>query len=158
MVQKWKFWGSKCIVGPVKIFFGVVLQVNILLWYVSKQELLKKLGGPPKSDYSLSLYGARVGRPKESFLAILGALAGLFCQVIASLIHVGWSFSALELATKYVRLPWFFPPATFSLNGARRSRLKESFWRKYRAIQGRIGAVENLPTPSKFIEGPWGLR
>ena len=84
-------------------------------------------------------------------MAILGALAGLFCQVIASLIHVGWSLSAFELATKYVGLPWFFQPATFSLNGARRSRLKESFWRKYRAIQGRIGAVENLPTlPNVF--------
>ena len=86
-------------------------------------------------------------------MAILGALAGFFWQVIASLIHVGWSLSAFELATKYVGLPWFFQPATFSLNGARRSRLKESFWRKYRAIQGRIGAVENLLTPSKFIEG-----
>ena len=91
-------------------------------------------------------------------MAILGALTGLCWQVIASLIHVGWSLSAFELATKYVSLPWFFQPTTFSLNGARRSRLKESFWRKYRAIQGRIGAVENLPTPSKFIEGPWGLR
>ena len=91
-------------------------------------------------------------------MAILGALGGLFCEVIASLIHVGWSHSAFELATKYVGLPWFFQPATVSLNGARRSRLKESFWRKYRAIQGRIGAVENLPTPSKFIEGSWGLN
>ena len=84
-------------------------------------------------------------------MAILGALAGFFWQVIASLIHVGWSLSAFELATKYVGLPWFFQPATFSLNGARRSRLKESFWRKYRAIQGRIGAVENMLTlPNLF--------
>ena len=67
MVQKWKFWGFKCMVGPVKIFLWVVLQVNIMLWRVSKQELVKKLWGPPKSVYSLSLYGARVGRPKESF-------------------------------------------------------------------------------------------
>ena len=89
-------------------------------------------------------------------MASLGALAGLFCQVIASLIHVGWSLSAFELATKYVSLPWFFQPATFSLNGARRSRLKESFWRKYRAIQGRIGAVENLPTLPNLLKALGG--
>ena len=89
-------------------------------------------------------------------MAILGALAGLFCQVNASLIHVGWSFSAFKLATKYVSLPWFFQPATFSLNGARRSRLKESFWRKYRAIQGRIGAVENLPTLPNLLKALGG--
>ena len=89
-------------------------------------------------------------------MAILGALAGLFWQVMASLIHMGWSLSAFELATKYVSLPWFFQPATFSLNGARRSRLKESFWRKYRAIQGRIGAVENLPTLPNLLKALGG--
>ena len=89
-------------------------------------------------------------------MVILGALAGLFLQVIASLIHVGWSFTAFKLATKYVSLPWFFQPATFSLNGARRSRLKESFWRKYRAIQGRIGAVENLPALSNLLKALGG--
>ena len=89
-------------------------------------------------------------------MANLGALAGLFWQVIASLIHVGWSLSAFELATKYVGLPWFFQPATFSLNGARRSRLKESFWRKYRVIQGRIGAVENLPTLPNLLKALGG--
>ena len=89
-------------------------------------------------------------------MAILGALAGLFRQVIASLIHVGWSLSAFELAAKYVGLPWFFQPATFSLNGARRSRLKESFWRKYRAIQGRIGAVENVPTLPNLLKALGG--
>ena len=89
-------------------------------------------------------------------MAILGALAGFFWQVIASLIHVGWSLSAFELATKYVGLPLVFQPATFSLNGARRSRLKESFWRKYRAIQGRIGAVENLPTLPNLLKALGG--
>ena len=89
-------------------------------------------------------------------MASLGALAGLFCQVIASLIHMGWSFSAFKLAIKYVSLPWFFQPTTFSLNGARRSRLKESFWRKYRAIQGRIGAVENLPTLPNLLKALGG--
>ena len=87
-------------------------------------------------------------------MAILGALAGLFCQVIASLIHVGWSVSAFKLATKYVGL--FFQPATLSLNEARRSRLKESFWRKYRAIQSRIGAVENLPTLPNLLKALGG--
>ena len=87
-------------------------------------------------------------------MAILGALAGLFCQVIASLIHVGYSFSGFKLATKYVGL--FFQPATLSLNEARRSRLKESFWRKYRAIQGRIGAVENLPTLPNLLKALGG--
>ena len=86
----------------------------------------------------------------------LGRSGWPFCQVNASLIHVGWSFSAFKLATKYVSLPWFFQPATFSLNGARRSRLKESFWRKYRAIQGRIGAVENLPTLPNLLKALGG--
>ena len=89
-------------------------------------------------------------------MANLGALAGLFCQAIASLIHVGWSFSAFRLATKYVSLPWFFQPATFSLIGARRSRLKESFWRKYRAIQGRIRALENVPTLLNLLKALGG--
>ena len=86
----------------------------------------------------------------------LGRSRWPFCQVIASLIHVGWSFSGFKLATKYVSLPWFFQPATSSLNGARRSRLKESLWRKYRAIQGRIGAMENLPTPPNLLKALGG--
>ena len=44
--------------------------------------------------------------PEGKFLAIWGALAGQYCQVSTSLRPIGWSWSAFELATKYVSSSW----------------------------------------------------
>ena len=143
MVQKWKFWGSKCMVGPVKVFFGVVLQVNIMLWCVSNQELVKKLGGPPKSVYSLSLYGARVGRPKESFWQSWALWVAVFAKW-----SLAWSMwdgvlLPLSLVLNMLAYPGSSSPLLLAL-----TELDAAAWR--RVFGGNIG-------PYKVGLGLWKI-